>query len=93
MKQKQTVQDTTEEFLTWLQVERRFAQSSIVSYRSRLKCFVAEGKQNRWDRNDAQRNFRNYRRRLGLSSSFTAHTIRHNFAMLLLKKGVSLGHI
>lgn len=55
--------------------------------------FVAEGKRNRWDRNDAQRNFRNYRRRLGLSSNFTAHTIRHSFATLLLKKGVSLGHI
>lgn len=55
--------------------------------------FVAEGKRNRWDRNDAQRNFRNYRRRLGLSSNFTAHTIRRSFATLLLKKGVSLGHI
>jgi integrase/recombinase XerD len=55
--------------------------------------FVAESKTNRWDRNDAQRNFRNYRKKLGLSSSFTAHTIRHSFATLLLKKGVSLGHI
>lgn len=26
----------------WLQVEKRFAQSSIVSYRSRLKCFVRD---------------------------------------------------
>jgi site-specific recombinase XerD len=26
----------------WLQVERRFAKSSIVSYRSRLKCFVRD---------------------------------------------------
>ncbi len=26
----------------WLQVERRFAQSSIISYRSRLKCFVRD---------------------------------------------------
>lgn len=55
--------------------------------------FVAESKTNRWDRNDAQRNFRNYRRKLGLSASFTAHTIRHSFATLLMKKGVSLGHI
>ncbi|MHB8136252.1 MAG: tyrosine-type recombinase/integrase [Anaerolineaceae bacterium] len=55
--------------------------------------FVAEGKANRWDRNDAQRNFRNYRRRLGLSYQFTAHTIRHSFATILLKKGISLGHI
>jgi site-specific recombinase XerD len=31
-----------EEYLTWLQVERRFAKSSIVSYRSRLKCFVRD---------------------------------------------------
>ncbi len=55
--------------------------------------FVAEGKQNRWDRNDAQRNFRNYRKKLGLPSNITAHTIRHSFATILLKKGVSLGHI
>ncbi len=26
----------------WLQVERRFADSSIVSYRSRLKCFIRD---------------------------------------------------
>jgi len=37
-----TVKNTSEEFLTWLQVEKRFAQSSIVSYRSRLKCFVRD---------------------------------------------------
>ncbi|OGI35930.1 MAG: hypothetical protein A2259_00700 [Candidatus Moranbacteria bacterium RIFOXYA2_FULL_43_15] len=37
-----TIKNTSEEFLTWLQVERRFAQSSIVSYRSRLKCFVRD---------------------------------------------------
>jgi len=36
------ISNTTEEFLTWLQVERRFAKSSIVSYRSRLKCFVRD---------------------------------------------------
>lgn len=40
--ESRTIQSTTEEFLTWLQVERRFAQSSIVSYRSRLKCFVRD---------------------------------------------------
>lgn len=40
--ESRTIQNTTEEFLTWLQVERRFAQSSIVSYRSRLKCFVRD---------------------------------------------------
>ncbi len=55
--------------------------------------FVAEGKKNRWDRNDAQRNFRNYRKKLGLPSHITAHTIRHSFATLLMKKGISLGHI
>ncbi|MDD5489287.1 MAG: tyrosine-type recombinase/integrase [Candidatus Moranbacteria bacterium] len=55
--------------------------------------FVAEGKQSRWGRNDAQRNFRNYRKRLGLSPNLTAHTIRHSFATILLKKGISLGHI
>jgi integrase/recombinase XerD len=55
--------------------------------------FVAEGKTNRWGRNDAQRNFRNYRMKLGLPATVTAHTIRHSFATLLMKKGVSLGHI
>jgi site-specific recombinase XerD len=37
-----TIQNISEEFLTWLQVERRFAIGSIVSYRSRLKCFVRD---------------------------------------------------
>ncbi|MHB8136244.1 MAG: tyrosine-type recombinase/integrase [Anaerolineaceae bacterium] len=37
-----TIKNTGEEYLTWLQVERRFAQSSIVSYRSRLKCFIRD---------------------------------------------------
>ncbi|PIU08985.1 MAG: hypothetical protein COT31_01210 [Candidatus Moranbacteria bacterium CG08_land_8_20_14_0_20_34_16] len=36
------ISNTSEEFLNWLQVERRFAQSSIISYRSRLKCFVRD---------------------------------------------------
>jgi site-specific recombinase XerD len=36
------ISNTSEEFLTWLQVERRFAQSSIISYRSRLKCFIRD---------------------------------------------------
>ncbi len=40
--EKRTIKNTSEEYLTWLQVERRFAQSSIVSYRSRLKCFVRD---------------------------------------------------
>ena len=40
--QKRTIQNTAEDYLTWLQVERRFAQSSITSYRSRLKCFVRD---------------------------------------------------
>lgn len=55
--------------------------------------FVAEGKRNRWNRNDAERNFRNFRRKSGVSKIFTAHTIRHSFATILLKKGISLGHI
>jgi integrase/recombinase XerD len=55
--------------------------------------FVAEGKRNRWNRNDAERNFRNFRRKSGVSKMFTAHTIRHSFATILLKKGVSIGHI
>lgn len=37
-----TISNTTEELLAWLQVEKRFAQSSIVSYRSRLKCIVRD---------------------------------------------------
>ena len=40
--EKRTISNTTEEFLTWLQVERRFASSSVISYRSRLKCFVRD---------------------------------------------------
>lgn len=39
---KRTIKNTAEEYLMWLQVERRFAQSSIISYRSRLKCFVRD---------------------------------------------------
>jgi len=41
-KHTRTINNIAEEYLTWLQVERRFAQSSIVSYRSRLKCFVRD---------------------------------------------------
>lgn len=37
-----TISNTAEEYLLFLQVEKRFAQSSIVSYRSRLKCFVRD---------------------------------------------------
>lgn len=37
-----TIENTAEEFLMWLQVEKRFAKSSIVSYRSRLKCLVRD---------------------------------------------------
>ena len=55
--------------------------------------FVAESKRNRWNRNDAQRNFRNYRKKLNLPVDVTAHTIRHSFATTLMKKGISLGHI
>lgn len=36
------ISNTSEEFLTWLQVEKRFAQSSIISYQSRLKCFIRD---------------------------------------------------
>lgn len=37
-----TISNTSEEFLMWLQVEKRFAKSSVVSYRSRLKCLVRD---------------------------------------------------
>jgi integrase/recombinase XerD len=40
--EKRTINNTAEEFLIWLQVERRFAQSSVISYRSRLKCFIRD---------------------------------------------------
>ena len=46
-----------------------------------------------WDRNDAQRSFRKYRRQAGISETVTAHTFRHSFATHLLRKGVGLGHI
>lgn len=39
---EKTIENISEEYLMWLQVEKRFAQSSIVSYRSRLKCFVRD---------------------------------------------------
>jgi integrase/recombinase XerD len=41
-KTKKRISEVSEEFLTWLQVEKRFAKSSIVSYRSRLKCLVRD---------------------------------------------------
>ena len=37
-----TIESTTEHYLLWLQVERRFAASSIVKYRSILKCFIRD---------------------------------------------------
>jgi hypothetical protein len=40
--EKRTIENTSEEFLNWLQVERRFAQSSIMSYCSRIKCFIRD---------------------------------------------------
>jgi integrase/recombinase XerD len=48
---------------------------------------------NRWDLNDAERNFRNHRNKSGLSKSFSAQTIRHSFATHLLRKEIGLGHI
>lgn len=42
IKTQKRISEVSEEFLTWLTVERRFAKSSIVSYRSRLKCFVRD---------------------------------------------------
>lgn len=58
------------------------------------KFVLISGKEKHlWDRNDAQRSFRKYRRQAGLSETVTAHIIRHSFATILLKKGVGLGHI
>jgi integrase/recombinase XerD len=66
-------------------IEKRGISSQFV--------FIAEGKNKKWDRNDAQRNLRNYRKKLRMSEKLTAHIIRHSYATNLLKKGVSLGHI
>ena len=56
--------------------------------------FIGESENNLpWDRNDAQRSFRRYRRKAGMSEKVTAHIIRHSFATILMKKGISLGHI
>lgn len=56
--------------------------------------FVAESKNHpRWDRSDAQRNFRNYLRKSELGKKCTAHTLRRSFATVLLKRGVGLGQI
>jgi integrase/recombinase XerD len=60
----------------------------------KCKFVLVSGKgKHLWDRNDAQRSFRKYRRQFGIAETVTAHTIRHSFATILLKKGVSLGHI
>lgn len=40
--QKLTIQDTAEDYLLWLEVERRFAQSSIGKYRSVFRCFIRD---------------------------------------------------
>ncbi len=42
MKSNIKISDVNERYLTWLQVEKRFAQSSVISYRSRLKCFIRD---------------------------------------------------
>lgn len=55
--------------------------------------FNSRNNSHRWDRNDAERSFRGYRLKSGIKKDFTAHTIRHSFATLLMQKGVSLGHI
>lgn len=78
-----------------------FADWSIKCIKAYLKkrkveskfIFNSRGKSHRWDRNDAQRNFRLYRQKSGITKNFSAHTIRHSFATLLMKKGVGLGHI
>lgn len=70
----------------------------IQEYLNRRPCkskfiFNSQNGMHRWDRNDAQRSFRGYRNKSGINKKFTAHTIRHSFATILLKKGVSIGHI
>lgn len=37
-----TVSDSSEEYLLWLQVERRFAESTIIKYRSVFRCFLRD---------------------------------------------------
>ncbi len=62
-------------------------------YKYRFVLIGEQGRNLPWDRNDAQRSFRSYRRRAGMSEAITAHTIRHSFATILLKKNIGLGHI
>ena len=62
-------------------------------YKYKFILIGEKGRHSPWDRNDAQRSFRKYRRLAGMSETVTAHTIRHSFATTLLKKNVSLGHI
>ncbi|PIU09093.1 MAG: hypothetical protein COT31_00620 [Candidatus Moranbacteria bacterium CG08_land_8_20_14_0_20_34_16] len=62
-------------------------------YKHRFVLIREQGRNLHWDRNDAQRSFRSYRRKAGMAETITAHTIRHSFATILLKKNISLGHI
>ncbi len=69
-------------------------QKYLDKRKDKNKFVLVSGKERHmWDRNDAQRSFRKYRRQAGLSETVTAHTIRHSFATILLKKGISFGHI
>lgn len=62
-------------------------------YKYKFVLIGEKGRNLPWDRNDAQRSFRKYRRQAGMAETVTAHTIRHSFATTLMKKNVSLGHI
>ncbi len=42
MRNSPTLKETYEEYLLWLQVERRFAVSSVGKYRSVFKCFLRD---------------------------------------------------
>lgn len=62
-------------------------------YKYKFILIGEKGRNLPWDRNDAQRSFRKYRKQAGMAETVTCHTIRHSFATTLLKKGISLGHI
>ena len=79
-------------FTEWsLRCVREYLQAK--DYKYNFVFTSLSKRRGRWDRNDAQRAFRLYRKRAGISKTVSAHTIRHSFATTLLKKGIGLGHI
>lgn len=55
--------------------------------------FVALSRDTRWQQTDVNRTFKRYRELSGIKKKFTNHTLRHTFATLLSRRGVSLPDI